>query len=128
MVYKRKGEPMKQTSEVKSWREELRELCETLPQKEAIASAGSFSVRTLNRWLSGAGNPQKQENIKFLASLSKEMWILLQDEFPAAFSTQATKQALPIQRASLPAEFSRRVLHSYAHTAPIARRWTIFHL
>lgn len=114
---------------VRTWREALKDLCEFPHDKQELAEKVSISVRTIDRWISGQSHPQKQEYIKILATLSAEMAQLLQEDFPEAFLPQTTKQQfLPIERVNLPVEFFRRVLHSYAHTAPSSRRWTIFHL
>ncbi|HEY7415015.1 MAG TPA: GAF domain-containing protein, partial [Ktedonobacteraceae bacterium] len=79
-------------------------------------------------WISGSTIPQRQESIRNLAALSDELGDLLHEQWPEAFSSQTARVPLPIERATLPEEFVRRVLHSYAHTARKAQRWTIYRL
>ncbi|HEU5382800.1 MAG TPA: hypothetical protein VFV38_45920 [Ktedonobacteraceae bacterium] len=112
-----------------TWRDLLRNLCgENQHKKQEIAERiGFVSVRTIDRWISGQSQPQKQEFIRKLATLSDEMREMLQEEFPEAFAS-LPKHVLPIERINLPVEFSRRVLHAYAHTPLTSRMWTIFHL
>jgi hypothetical protein len=121
---------MDTTTGKRTWRDALKDLCETPSQKQALAEKiGFVSVRTIDRWISGHSQPQKQDYLKNLAAQNAEIGQLLQEAFPDAFSQRTAKQpSLPIERVNLPVEFFRRVLHAYAHTAPSARRWTIFHL
>ena len=110
---------------LRSWRDELRDYFSAHPQsKQEIAEIiGFVSVRTIDRWISGQVRPRNHEHIRKLAALSPEMRKLLEQEFPDAFS----KQSLPIERINLPVEFSRRILHAYAHTPINSLRWTVFH-
>jgi transcriptional regulator with XRE-family HTH domain len=111
-----------------SWREALKELCDSPQKKQEIAEKVGSSVRTIDRWISGETVPQRQESIRNLAALSDELGDLLHEQWPEAFETRTARVPLPIERATLPEEFMRRVLHSYAHTARKAQRWTIYRL
>ena len=109
-----------------SWREALKELCDSPQKKQEIAEKVGSSVRTIDRWISGETVPQRQESIRNLAALSDELDDLLHEQWPEAFETRTARVPLPIER--VPEEFMRRVLHSYAHTARKAQRWTIYRL
>jgi hypothetical protein len=110
-----------------SWREVLKELCDTPQKKQEVAEkVGFVSIRTIDRWISGSTDPQKHEYIRNLAALSDELGELLEKQWPEAFSQQPTR--LSIERITLPEEFRRRILHAYAHTSRNVQRWTIYQL
>lgn len=115
---------------LRSWREILKSACELPEKKQEIAQAVGFvSVRTIDRWISGQSNPQKNEAIRKLSEAinSAEMLEALKREFPEAFQT-VTQTGIDVVRPTLPFEFYRRVTHAYAHVPLTSRRWTIFHL
>lgn len=110
------------------WRDILRKYCENPATKQRLASEGSVSLRTIDRWISGQSRPQKLEMVRMLADRNSELSEALRREFPEAFLS--TKQpAMSMERiVSLPSEFYRRVVHVFAHVPQSARQWTIWHL
>lgn len=112
-----------------TWREILKGMCEDPQRKQEIASeVGFVSVRTLDRWIAGQSNPQKQDSIRRLAEISSEMLGSLQEEFPEAFQSTPARPIARIEHVTLPSEFYRRVVHAYGHVPLASRRWTVWHL
>jgi hypothetical protein len=111
----------------KSWRELLREACQTPEKTRDIAEAvGHVSLRTLHRWMSGDSSPQRPEML-LQALPTNEMTIALQEAFPEAF--QLPKPSSPVMfPITLPNEFYREVLHAYAQVTKSTKRYTIFGL
>lgn len=115
---------------VRSWRDILRSACENPQKKREIADqVGFVSLRTIDRWISGQSNPQKNETIRQLSQVitDEEMMEALKREFPEAFHLPK-QPVVSIEQVHLPSEFYRRVAHAYAHVPLASRRWTIFHL
>ena len=111
-----------------SWRNILLAVCDTPQKKQELAQAVGFvTIRTIDRWISGTSNPQKQETIRKLGLVNEELNEALKREFPEAFQVSKPSGG-QIGRVALPSEFYQRIIHAYAHVPPTARRWTIWHL
>ena len=112
---------------LRSWREVLGELCQDpLKKKEVAEAVGFVSLRTVERWMNGQSNPQKEEYIRKLSFLNDDLAEALQREFPEAF--HASPSHFSSGQTALPVEFYRRVVRAFAHVPLPSRRWTIFHL
>ncbi len=115
-------------AETPSWRDILLAVCNTPQKKQEVAqTVGFVSVRTIDRWISGSSNPQKQETIRKLGLVNEALNEALKREFPEAFQVSKSLGG-QIGRIALPAEFYQRVIHAYAHVPLASRRWTIWHL
>jgi len=116
---------------LQQWRVILKTLCEDPSKKREIAEELYVSLRTVDRWISGTSNPQKEETIRQLYLLQPEMRDSLQSEFPDVFrnaSQSSDSFAMNNRPVSLPIEFSQRVLHAYTHVTALSRRWTVWNL
>jgi transcriptional regulator with XRE-family HTH domain len=112
-------------SDLKTWRELLRELIENAQERQRIASLSGINVVTLQRWANNEGNPRVRNLHQLVAALpgqAEQLTRLIQKEYVDFLETGRNQEE---DLTKIPSSFYTSVMRAYTKTAPSLRFWSI---